>query len=127
MQRDLNLMRKILIKIADSQNEPPLYAEDFYELSDNKLNVDYQLYLLSKAGYIESEDTACLGDNHPYGKYDVYWLTPLGNDYLSAIRNDTVWKKVLSRIVSSGGDLTLDMIKELAKTILLAQIKFPLP
>lgn len=105
---------------------PPIYAGSFYALGNSELDIDYQLYLLAEAGYIESDNIACLGDNHPYGKYDVYWLTPSGNDYLCAIRNDTVWKKLLARITTSGGDLTLEMIKELAKTILSSLLRIPL-
>jgi len=45
-------------------------------------------------------------------------LTWEGHDFLQAIHNDTVWRKILTKAKELGGSMTMEIAKELGKKYL---------
>ena len=121
MQRDYNLIRNILLKCEENlpgrigvENVVLLLEPDeekFDEMYDKCL---YHIELLVDQGFIDVTPLRAIGKKPNYIKHR---LTSAGCDYLDSIRDDKIWRKVLSKISKIGGSTTLDIIAELAKTL----------
>lgn len=62
----------------------------------------------------QCEESGLIHDVHYYdgGKHtDISDLTPTGHEFLANIRNDSIWKKVMSK----GSGASLNILMELAK------------
>ncbi|MEG0376378.1 MAG: DUF2513 domain-containing protein [Raoultibacter sp.] len=112
MKRDMDLVRRILIELSDSRET--LSASAFV---DDKVDFDtvcYHYQIMDDAGLIKAS-VMYAGDGYYSGIASS--LTWDGNDFLSAIKSDTVWSKVKMRIAKTTGDASLDVIKALAVKI----------
>ena len=49
-------------------------------------------------------------------------LTWEGNDFLDSVESDTVWSKVKARLAENVGSASFDVIKAVAKSVLLTQL-----
>lgn len=116
MQRDWDIVRKILLKVeanpttngevgsSDIEGVPPAVAA-------------HHMVLLSEAGLIE-------GGGRPNGVVGAEpWryatrLTWDGHDLLDKIRRDTVWNRIKTIARDKGIDLTVDAIKAIARVVL---------
>lgn len=110
MKRDMNLVRSILIASADSDN--PLSAGAFV---DNERDIDaviYHIKIMYDAGLIEASFKKSW--EKPIADATVISPTWEGNDFLDAVRNEKVWKKVSLKIAQMAGTATFDIIKSLA-------------
>ena len=120
MKRDLDLIRSILIEIESNKEDKTLNSSDFLYLNNDKNTIDYHLYLLNDAGYIDAIDVTCIG--HRYPQYLIKWLTNDGCEYLDTIRDDSVWSKTKDKIYSVGNALTLSTVKSVASNVSLDQL-----
>ena len=50
-------------------------------------------------------------------------MTFEGHDFLESIRNPSIWKKIKDTVIESGGKLSFEMVKELAKLLGVAFVK----
>jgi hypothetical protein len=108
MKRDMDLVRKILIKVAElsTYDEPvEIDVEDY-----TRENIQYHLKLLHQANLIEIRDD---GLSELWGKMDLTptCLTWDGNDFLTVAQNDTLWQKAKKLVSDKGGSLTFEVIK----------------
>ena len=112
MKRDMDLMRKILLRIEERSDVPPktLSLNDFLDFHENIHVISLHIDLMCDAGLVEVMDTSYDGE---VKDYIITRLTLAGYEYLDAIRNFSVWQKVKKRIEVIGG-ATLDVIKQLA-------------
>lgn len=112
MKRDMDLMRKILLRIEERSDVPPktLSLNDFLDFHENIHVISLHIDLMCDAGLVEVMDTSYDGE---VKDYIITRLTLAGYEYLDAIRNYSVWQKVKKRIEVIGG-ATLDVIKQLA-------------
>ena len=112
MKRDMDLMRKILLRIEERSDVPPktLSINDFLDFHENIHVISLHIDLMCDAGLVEVMDTSYDGE---VKDYIITRLTLAGYEYLDAIRNYSVWQKVKKRIEVIGG-ATLDVIKQLA-------------
>ena len=112
MKLDLDLMRKILLRIEEKPEVPPrtLCIEDFLDLCDNPYVLSLHISLLNDGGFIEVMNETYVGDLKDFA---IVRLTLKGYSYLDAVRNAKVWKSVKDRI-SSFGNVAFDIIKDLA-------------
>ena len=84
---------------------PSQYEDGFVDFGkEMKPGDSYQLYLMQGAGLIEGE--AC--------KDGFFYVTNQGQDYYDAIRSDSVWEKTKASVAETGGNATLDIVKQLA-------------
>ena len=112
MKRDMDLMRKILLRIEQRSDVPPrtLTLDDFMDMKKSSYEISLHLGLLHDAGLIKVMDIATVGDLEDY---TIERLTLAGYEYLDAIRNYRVWDNVKKTIDFVGG-ATLDVIKQVA-------------
>jgi len=115
MKRDLQLIRKLLLFIEDKSNgsEPirgNIPIEDYTEQQ-----IHYHLGLLTSAGLIKAIG-ANRGDMVIYLPITLTWD---GHEFLDAARNETIWKKTMSKI----GEVTESIAIPLLKELLLSEIR----
>ncbi|USK91502.1 DUF2513 domain-containing protein [Rossellomorea marisflavi] len=112
MKRDMELVRKILFSLENSNNTSKwaLIQIDGYRPNE----VSYHLKLLSQAGLVEAKDL----DNGVHSIWVAKSLTWDGHEFLASIDDDTVWAKVKGGIKSKGlelGQISFGVLKEYAK------------
>lgn len=104
MRRDMELVRNLLIEIANGRYTFHLESGHFSELIEEEKNqniiVREHLYLMRQAELIEFTDM-----DFAEIISDVK-LTWKGQDYLSAIESDTVWNKSKEIVKSKGLEVT---------------------
>lgn len=108
MKRDLDLTRNILEQIEEKSNGMPGMVLDLPGHTENE--VSYHVKVLSEAGLLTAMDlTDSMGlDWRPIS------LTWHGHEFLDAIRNETVWKKIKETVKEKGGAIPFEILKTLA-------------
>jgi len=119
MKRDMELVRIILLAIADS-NEPIEASRIANEKYSANL-VGYHFQILNEAGLIVASVSAA--GNNPYYFASASRLTWEGNDYLDAIRDESIWRRIKSAVAKATGTTTFDVVKTLASSLSLEAIK----
>ena len=113
MKRDWEIIREILTTLEAS--ETPNTVVDAESFNQDMQNVAYNMRLLKDSGYIEAIiGESSEGDN----LIDAALATSLsnsGHDLLDMMRNDTMWKKIKEKIMSSGINMTFDTIMLVGK------------
>lgn len=109
MKRDLELCRSMLIQIEAADD-----CIDFEDLAPwEKRNVAwYHLGLLCSAGFVDAAMVE--SDDGLARKGKAFGLTWDGQDYLDAIRDDELWRKVSKAIKDSVGSTTFGVVKQVA-------------
>lgn len=111
MTRDMNLIRELLLAI---ERFPTGYGAELEIEGHSETEIGYHLKLLWEAKFIEGIDVTTMGDDGP--RVLPQRLTWEGHDFLDAIRDDRVWKKVGDKLGEVGGQSALAIVKELALT-----------
>lgn len=106
----MGFVRSILIASADSQC--PLSADAFVDDNHDKDDVIYHIRIMEDAGLIEASYKKTW--EKPIIDATVESLTWEGNDYLDAVRNDKVWRKVVQKIAKLSGSATFEITKTMA-------------
>ena len=116
MKRDMGLIREILLRIEET--EEPSGSQEFRMEGFSKQETDYNLNLLITGGLVEGQVARAFGNNC---SIFVDGLTWYGHDFLDAIRDDSIWKKVKEKASDAGQDLRklpLEVVKTLAVSAL---------
>ena len=116
MKRDMELIRRILAEVEDS---------DIIKKFDRPEEA-YNIALAKEAGLVEAEIIFAM--NRPSGAF-VHRLTWAGHDFLDAARNDTLWNKAKEKVIKPGMSwsfsLLLDFLKAEAKHRLFGALGLP--
>lgn len=122
MRRDMELVRSILLSVADSVDG--VCIEQLINEKCDKQLVGYHIRIMEEAGLIHASIQAA--DNDPYYYCTISSLTWEGNDYLDAVASENVWNRVRKALSSSVGSTSFDVIKSVAskvgQSLLLAQL-----
>jgi hypothetical protein len=120
MKRDMTLVREILSYVEAQPAGKPIRA---LETSCDDINtLAEHVGIMIENGLLDGE---VFGDSEQGWGFIIHKLTWDGHDFLSTVKNDRVWKKVLVKIKEMGTDFTLDIVKELAKSYLKQEIGMP--
>ena len=116
MERDLSLIREILLRIEQipGPRGTPDLAIDGYTQEEIYHNLDLSI----KARLVDGSGRWLQGRKGYV--FAVSGLTWEGYDFLDDVRDKSVWQKVLSRAADAGflgTQLSLDVSKDLAKAI----------
>ena len=111
MKRDIDLIRKLLIYLEDKPDDKMVkeLELDGYD----KSNIMYHFILMDQAGLIrcEREVSSSTSDRvimvYPFG------LSWQGHELLEASRNETMWKKAKSILLTESGAISVDVLKSL--------------
>jgi len=119
MKRDLDLIRKILLKIEDSNIDEALtnIRIEGYESDE----IAYNISLLKNAGFIEGEILYEMGSVIP-SAYVIFGMTWLGHDFLDACRNEGIWAKAKEKLRIVGNDVPIEVIKAVLIDIMTKQL-----
>ena len=109
MKRDWNLIREILLEVEELE---PTHALDLGQELD-PVKVTHQLLLID-SGFLSAKVEFAEGGKE-YGL--IYGMTWDGYELLSSIRDDSIWSKVKDRLTKVGGQVTIEVLKVLASTI----------
>ena len=112
MKIDLDLVRNILLLVEDKATFSKwLNLKDFLQICSDKDKLVEHLYLLEKEGFIEGK--ASYADNE-CDNFIVTRISMKAHEYLSTIRNETIWNKTKEKLSDIGGSAPLAIIQELA-------------
>ena len=126
MKLDLECVRDILLLIEAKRNysidesgcveTDPISMREIWKALPDRDNADiaYSLELLDEAGFI---DMSTLDADGAMVEAFISRLTFQGHEYLETIRPETVWKKTTS-VLSKIGSFSLDLVKDVASSIL---------
>lgn len=114
MVRDMELIRKILFAIEEQYID--VWLDDLeIEGYDYKI-VAYHCKILYDGGLLSDYKGQYAGNELYF--FGVGSLTWKGYDFLDKIRTDTVWNKTKDVIKKQGLPMILDVVKEVASTII---------
>lgn len=117
MQRDWEVIRKILLKIEEL---PPNGTLQSFQLAAEGIDKDsaaFHMWLLIDAGLVDGQSADSLSSRSSIARR----LTWAGCEFFDNIKKDTNWSKVKEVAKSRGLDLTFDVISATAK-ILMGQL-----
>ena len=118
MKRDMDLVRAILLALADS--DEPLWSTDLVTDEYSRDVIGYHFLILDEAGLIVANVKAA--DNDPYYIAVASRLTWEGNDFLDAVRDESIWKRVRSTIGKINGGASFEVFKTVASSLALDAI-----
>ncbi len=110
--RNMDLVRDILIWIergAPREEQPS---------ADNELRFNHHVKIMRDAGFI---DASTMDDGYTDTglavpvRVDVHGITWQGYELLAAIRNDTIWNAVKSKMLEHGLPMVLDLVVSVAR------------
>lgn len=116
MKRDFELVRKIIISIAEAPAGCAYFSLTFPGEYQDKV-VFAHLELLIEAGLIEGKVQRVMSGIHSVRIRDLTWA---GQDFYEAAVQDTLWKKAWITVQEKGAAMTFEVLKELLKRLALS-------
>lgn len=118
MKRDMDLVRKLLIKIEE------VYEPGQKGISVSKVMIDgydaqtvvEHLMLMKEADLLQSIDAKTYATGSTI--VSIGNLTNKGYDTLEDFRNDTIWNKTKDVVKEKGLPMVIDVFKDVASTII---------
>ena len=120
MKRNLDLIRNILLTIEETEANNPLSVQSFVNDEYDEHAISLHIKLLLDCGYIEASPFRYIGMQ--YDDFRILRITSSGYDYLDSVRNDTVWTKTKEKISEVGESVSLDLVKKIASSAILAML-----
>lgn len=105
MKRDMEFIRKLLLKIEKEESRFDYVAIDS--------KTEYHLDLMIEENLIKAKKTHYMDNTI---NFDIIGITWAGHDFLDAARNDKVWGKAEETAESKGMDLRslpIEIVKDL--------------
>ena len=119
MKRDLDLIRKILLKIEDSNVDEALTNIQIEGHEHDE--TAYHISLLKSAGFIEGEILYGMGSVVP-SAYMIFGMTWEGHDFLDACRNEGIWVKAKEKLKTVGDEVPLEVLKKVLIELISNQV-----
>ncbi|MEM0949292.1 MAG: DUF2513 domain-containing protein [Pseudomonadota bacterium] len=116
MKRDLEVIRKILLQVEASDDDPTT-LKDVTIPGVEQLKISHHIEMLSEAGFVDAVDCTTM-DGHDW---QVSRLTWNGYELLDAIRDEEVWEGTKSKLAKVGG-YTLPIVQALASDFIRKQL-----
>ena len=119
MQRDMDLVRRILMEVEGAPHG------SWIELNIEGYSADevsYHVMLLAQAGLITAIDDNGLDENISKG-WVATGLTWSGHEFLRAARDDSRWQRAKRMMAQSGKTLSFEAIKAILQNLVDQQFK----
>ena len=122
MKRDLDLIRRMLLRIEEKADVPPntLEVKDFLDMNSNPHYISLHIQLLLDAGFIEVMSGASFYED--VKDFDITRLTFAGYEYLDTVRNSYIWERTKERLANVGGAAALGVVKAVAEGFVKIQL-----
>lgn len=125
MRRNDDLIRQLMLDLEVANS----HVTDSHHVSGyTRDEVAYHLAQIVKSGLAEGPEPIYRSDGSDPtipGAVMVKRLTPQGHDFISNLRDDTVWAKVKERTAEVGGSVSLDLLKQLAGAVMKQMLQLP--
>ena len=121
MERDLSLIRELLLRIegTTSRQDRP----DFNIDGCSEIDIDYNLDLAIHAGLVNGRGSWA-ADIHMYN-VTIHGLTWAGHDFLDSVRKPSVWNETQEKAEKAGhkiANMTLEVVQALATSVIKGQL-----
>lgn len=106
MKRDLDLIRKLLLKMEEHEHgyAPQRITLDGY--TDEQ--VGFHIYLLGQAGLICVADSSSMESGSPSAiPLNLTWA---GYEFLDAARDETLWEKAKAKVINPVGGVAFGIL-----------------
>ena len=117
MQRNWDIIRKILLKVEQLPTEDSTFASNELEGVDGEA-VAYHMRLLLEAHLMVGGCRDALGPPFCHASR----LTWAGHEFLDKIKNESLWQQIKAQSRTKGVDLSFTVITELAKGLITSLI-----
>ena len=109
MKRDLDLIRKIILSIEESESAqaPTHLAVEGY----TEAQINYHAWLLVDAGLAMGADTTHMESDGPAAI--ITNLTWTGHEFAEAARNENRWKAAITTVKEKAGTATVAVLTQL--------------
>lgn len=120
MKLDYELVRKLLIYVEENINFGGCKDTDSIaaELDAPQRDVKYTAVKLQEAGFLILNTADWATPVQVSHICNIYGLTFAGHEYLNAIKNNSVWSKIVKSIIHNGGAFTFQLVGSAAKVII---------
>ena len=118
MERDDELVRKIVMKVAAEGHDPHKAITRFGIDGYDERAVNYHVWLLQDAGFLTTLDVTTLNGSSFMPKV----LTHEGQEFMATIRDKEIWSQTKS-LAKQGGVGTLQAIWKIAQAVGKAEFK----
>ena len=82
----------------------PAYIES---QDHSRQEIGYNTYLLGQAGFVELYDMSSANNPHNYHPMQLTWI---GHEFLDTIRDDSVWKNVITALGNQLNSVSLRVL-----------------
>ena len=113
MRRDMDLVRDVLIQLADSAG--PLDASAFVDETHPRELVAYHFQIMDEGGLIVASILASA--SLPYTVAQALRLTWAGNEFLDSVRSPEVWRRAKLTVAKATGAASLAVLQGIAEKI----------
>lgn len=121
MQRDMELIRKILFAIEERYVDTALIGNEMSIEGYDMKTVAYHCAILHDAGMVyDYKGQYADGELYVFGVGRLTWD---GHEFLDKIKSDTVWNKTKDTMKKQGIPFVLDAVKQIATAITTAMIQ----
>jgi Hypothetical protein (DUF2513) len=117
MKRDMELVREILLKVADTE-KPIRFSALVTERKDWSVVAYHTQMLTDEVGFIRAINAS----SHSGKDWIDMHLTWHGHDFLDSVRDPTVWQKTKEGALKLGG-VSLEVLVGIAKEYAKAEVK----
>ncbi len=101
MKRDMEIVRKIIISLADQGTPDPVKEIDSDVLK-------YHLWIMREAGLINDFSRFPSEGGVAIHSLELTWH---GNEFLAAARSDSIWNKAKELVLDKTGSLSFEIMK----------------
>ncbi len=110
MKRDMELVRKLILKIED---HPSGWAPSELTIEGySRQQIGYHCYLIVDSGLAVGRDMTTTPSGGP--EYLITHLTSAGHDFAESSQNQYLWDEVMADIKDKGfGSVAVDLLKKL--------------
>jgi hypothetical protein len=123
MQRDLDLIRKLLLLMESEEHgffgSEPIEVEGYTEDQ-----IGFHMYLLGEAGLAKVVDTTHIQSNSPSAA--PLHLTWAGYEFLEAAKDETLWGKAKEKVIKPAGGVAFSVLVEWLKAEARTRLGLPL-
>jgi hypothetical protein len=123
MHRDPDLLREIMLAVEAQPAGKKIYGSDLKTSCANSEEVADHVQQLIEAGCLDGTVHFNFGEIPP--KIVINRTKNAGHDFLSAMREDTVWQQVKKNVMLPAGSWTIGIALEYAKTVIRAKLGLP--
>jgi len=118
LKRDMELVRRLLIEFSEGKSQMQFITSTFNDETQKHLDdrkYEYHMKIMQQEGLITYKAAGYKGGFYLLNVPELTWK---GQDYLSAIEDDTTWNRTKEGLATKGlelGKITFDTLFEFAK------------